>query len=406
MDSLTTACARLLAQGNVLDALGLVALRNDPPALALRGIAMARLGDYARSRDLLRQAARGFGVHEPVERARCVVAQAEVALAVRDLNYPLHVLPGALATLESHNDHTNALQARLIMARCCLLLGRIDAATAHAARLETSGGPASLVAMAQLLSTELALRSLQIERARTALRQAETAAAQADIPALRSEVRSMQEVFSRPAARLPDCQGARALLLEEVAGLYSSSNLIIDGCRRGVSTDGRWLPLATRPVLYEIIWLLGNAWPNDISRETIIFQVFRLTQPDESHRARLRVQIGRLRKLIKPIARISATDEGYRLEPLQQRNVVVLAPPLDSEAASLMALLADGSAWSTSALAQALGASQRTVQRTLADLELAGQVNAVGHSRSRRWVCPSLAGFTTILLLPSVLPLK
>jgi len=406
LDSLTAACARLLAAGNVLDALGLVALREDPPALALRGIAMARLGEYTRSRELLRMAARGFGTHEPVERARCIVAQAEVALAVRDMDYPLRILPDALATLQLHHDQANALQARLIMARCYLLLGRLDEAAIHAELLNTYDKPASLIAMAQLLIAELALRSLRIKPARQALRRAEIAADEAGIPALQAETTSMRQVFSRPAARLPQAHGDRALRLEEVAALLSSDSLVIDGCRRGVSADGQWLPLAGRPVLFDIMRLLGSAWPQDISRESLILQVFRLACPDESHRARLRVEMGRLRKLIRQVAQIKATPAGYRLEPLHLPKVVVMAPPLDSEAATLLALLADGAAWSTSALAQALGTGQRTVQRALVELEENGKVNAVGKARSRRWVSTSLAGFTTILLLPSVLPLK
>ncbi len=406
MDSLTAACARLLAAGNILDALGLVALRDDPPALALRGIAMARLGEYARSRELLHRAAQGFGTHEPVERARCIVAQAEVALAVRDMDYSLHILPDALGTLQLHHDHANALQARLIMARCYLLLGRLDEAAIHAEQLSTDDKPASLAAMAQLLIAELALRSLQIKAARQALQRAEMAANKAGIAALQAEVTSMRQVFSRPAAKVPHAYGDKTLILEEVAALLASDSVVIDGCRRGVRADGQWLPLAGRPVLFDIMRLLGGAWPQDISREDLILQVFRLADPDESHRARLRVEMGRLRKLVRHIAQIKATPAGYRLEPLHQPNVVVMAPPLDSEEARLLALLADGAAWSTSALAQALGTGQRTVQRALAELEENGKVNAVGKARSRRWVSTSLAGFTTILLLPSVLPLK
>lgn len=406
MDSLTSASARMLAAGDVLNALSLVALRDDPPALALRGIAMARLGDYARSRELLRLAARGFGAHEPLERARCTVAEAEVALAMRELDSPLHALPGALATLESHRDHANAVQARLIMARRFLLLGRLTQVSTLIGTLDTTGLPVSLTAVAQLLAAELALRSLRIASAHEALQRAQDAATQSGITALCAEVTEMRSVLNRPAARLIKKHCQQALTLEQIAAVLSAPNLVIDGCRRGVSVEKTWISLATRPLLFALIHALATAWPGDVPREALITGVFGQQQPDETHRARLRVEMGRLRNLIRNIARIEATTDGYVLLPLNNLPVTVLAPPFDSEAASLTALLADGAAWSTSALAQAMGASQRTIQRALADLQMKGQVHPIGKSRVRRWVCSPLAGFTTILLLPSVLPLK
>ncbi|HLU02181.1 MAG TPA: helix-turn-helix domain-containing protein [Advenella sp.] len=406
MDSLTAACARMLAAGDVLNAMKLVALRNDPPALALRGVAMARLGDYARARDLLAQAARKFGANEPVQRARCIVAGAEVALAMRQLDSPSHALAAALATLQARNDHANALQARLIMARRFLLLGRLEDASACVRDLDTNGVPASLAAVAELVQAELALRSLHMERAHIALRRAQAAADQATIAALQAEVAAMQKTLMRPAARLLTAHDDKTLTLAEVADLLSSRALVVDGCRRGISVDGTWLPLLRRPILFELVRALASAWPGDVARQSLIATVFRLHDPDESQRARLRVEMGRLRKLVRPLARIEATRDGYAFVPLDNRRTVVLAPPIDSDAAALLALLADGAPWSTSALALALGASQRTVQRTLAELQASGQVHAVGKSRVRRWVSSSLAGFTTILLLPSVLALK
>ena len=406
MDSLIATCARLLAAGDVLNALNLVALRDDPPALALRGVAMARLGDYARARDLLEQAARQFGSHEPVQKARCVVAGAEVALAMRELDRPAPELAAALTILTARKDHANALQARLIMARRFLLLGRLEEAAATVADLDTNGVPASLAAVAALVQAELALRSLHMERVHTAMHRAQAAADQAGIPALQAEVNAMQKTLLRPAASLVSKHDSRTLTLAEVADLVSSPALVIDGCRRGVSVDGAWLSLSRRPILFELLRALAGAWPGDISRQSLIATVFRLYQPDESHRARLRVEMGRLRKLISPMAQIDATRDGYALVPRNDRRIILLAPPIDSEAAALLALLADGAPWSTAALALAMGASQRTIQRALADLQTSGEVHAVGKPRARRWVSSSLAGFTTILLLPSVLALK
>ena len=404
MDSLITASARALAAGDALGALKRVALRDDPPALALRGIAMAQLGEHVRARDLLRRAARGFGTHEARARARCVVAEAEVALAMRDLGGSPRALLAAADTLQAHGDPANALQARLIAARQLLLLGKLaDAATALAT-LDTTGLPPALLAVAELSAAELAMRSLHTDAARSALARAHSAAARARVPALLAEVAETQAALSRPAARRLGPQGEQALRLDEVSALLSSDTLVLDACRRGIVSGSVWQPLARRPILFALAHALAGAWPGDAGREALIAQAFRTRDPDETHRARLRVEIGRLRALIKPLARIEATPGGFALRPLGDRPVAVLAPPIEGDQASLLALLADGAAWSTSALALALGDSQRTVQRALADLQDAGRVRSIGRARAQRWLAPPLAGFTTILLLPASLP--
>ncbi|RJF96497.1 helix-turn-helix domain-containing protein [Noviherbaspirillum cavernae] len=408
MDSLITASARALAAGDALGALKRVALRDDPPALALRGIAMAQLGEHPRARELLRRAARGFGAHEELARARCVVAEAEVALAMRDLGGSLHslrALAAASATLEAHGDRANALQARLIAARRLLLLGRLDEAAAALARLDASGLPPSLVAVAELTAAELALRSLHIGAARNALARAHDAADRACVPALLAEVAEARAALDRPAARRLVAGGEQALRLDEVAALLASDALVVDACRRGLGVGTAWRPLARRPVLFALARALAEAWPGDVDREALIACAFRTRHPNESHRARLRVEIGRLRALVTTLAHIEATAGGFILRPCGECAVVVLEPPIDGDQASLVALLSDGAAWSTSALALALGASQRTVQRALVELEAAGRARSIGRARSRRWLSPPLAGFTTILLLPAALPI-
>src|SRR5207302_1509999 len=141
MDSLITAAARALAQGDPLGALNRVALRDDAPALALRGIAMAQLGDFARAKLLLKSAARAFGAKEAVARARCVVAEAEIALASRDLGWPAKALDAARLTLEGHGDRANAAHARSLEARRLLLIGRIDEAERTLAELDPARFP-------------------------------------------------------------------------------------------------------------------------------------------------------------------------------------------------------------------------------------------------------------------------
>ena len=406
MDSLIAASARALSAGDALGALKRIALRDDPPALALRGIAMAQLGEHPRARELLRRAASGFGAHEELARARCVVAEAEVALAMRDLGGSPRALAAAAHALEARADRANALQARLIAARRLLLLGRLDEASAALAQLDARGLPPALAAVAELSAAELALRSLRIDTARTALARAHAAAERARVPALLAEVAEARAVLERPAARRLADGGEQALRLDEVAALLASEALVVDACRRGVGADAAWQPLARRPVLFALARALAAAWPGDVDRETLIADAFRTRRPDETHRARLRVEIGRLRALLKAMARIEATPRGFVLKPLGERAVVLLAPPIDGEQASLVALLSDGAAWSTSALALALGASQRTVQRALAELEAGGRVRAIGQARARRWLAPPLAGFTTILLLPAALPIE
>lgn len=402
MDSLISAAARALAAGDALTALKRVALREDPPALALRGIAMAQLGEHGRARELLKRAARSFGAHETLARARCVVAEAEVALAMRDLGAPPRMLEAAMQTLQARGDHSNALQARLIAARRRLLLGRLDEAATLLAPLRDQALPPLPAAVAALAAAELALRSLRPAEVRAALARGRGAAARSGVPALQAEVEEAAAALDHIAARrLQDGQW-QPLRLHEVAALMDSGTLVVDACRHGVRAAGLTLDLARRPLLFTLLRALAEAWPGEASRETLIARAFRIREVDETHRVRLRVEIGRLRALVRPVAGIEATARGFTL---RAPEVAVLAPPVPGEASELLALLSDGAAWSTSALALALGTSQRSVQRELAGLEAAGRVRAVGQARAQRWLAPPLTGFTTILLLPAALPL-
>lgn len=405
MDSLITAAARALATGDVLAALKAVALRDDPPALALRGIAMAQLGELASARDLLRRARRQFGAHEGLARARCAVAEAEVALALRDVGGSVQPLSTTAAVLETYGDTANALQAWLIVARRQLLLGRLQEAGHSLARLAGRPMPPSLVAMAELTAAALALRSLQVADARLALGRAQLAAARAGIAALCNEVDDALAGLDRPAARYIETGAERVLRIDEIPALLASGALIVDACRRGVRVGAQWQSLARRPVLFALARALAEAWPGGVERDALIVRVFGINHGDDTLRARLRVEIGRLRALMSTLARIEATPEGFRLQPCTAHTVAVLVPPIEGEQAALAALLDDGAAWSTSALALALGTSQRSVQRALAVLEEEGRVSASSRGRAQRWRAVPLAGFTTILLLPAALPI-
>jgi len=166
---------------------------------------------------------------------------------------------------------------------------------------------------------------------------------------------------------------------------------------------GKVVSLAKRPVLFALARALGEAWPSDLSRAELLARAFRAKHADESHRARLRVEIGRLRAKLKPLADVHATAQGFALKPKQAREIAVLARPIEEEHAAVLAFLADGESWSSSALALALGASQRKVQRALDELGAQGKVQAIGRGRARRWMTPPVPGFTTTLLLPVAL---
>jgi tetratricopeptide (TPR) repeat protein len=404
MDSLITAAARALAAGDPLSALKRVALRDDAPALALRGIAMAQLGDFARAKELLRRAARAFSPKEEVARARCVVAEAEIALASRDLGWPAKTLDAARMTLEAHGDRLNAAFARSLEVRRLLLIGRLDDAERMLADLDPAPFPPALRTAHELVVAGIAMRRIRTKEARAAVARAEHAAHYAHIPALTAEVESASRILNTPAARLIARGEERLLLLKDVEALLASKALVVDACRHVVRNAGTVVSLATRPVLFALARALGEAWPEDVPRGVLLARAFGARFTDESHRARLRVEIGRLRKALRRLAGVSATKRGFALSLRGKHEVVVLARPVEEEHASVLAFLADGESWSSSALALALGASQRTVQRALDALAAAGKVQSFGQARARRWITPPVPGFTTILLLPPALP--
>lgn len=406
MDILILNASRALAAGDPISALNHVALRDDAPALALRGIAMAQLGDFARAKALLRRATKAFGAQDVIARARCVVAEAEVALASRDLAWPDKSLAAARATLLAQGDTVNAAHAAQLQARRQLLVGRPDDAGQILDGVDATALPAASRAIHELIRAGIALRRVQASAASAALARAADAARQAGIPALLAEVDQTFRALHAPAGRRVSQDGVHDMPLGEVEALMASAALIIDACRNVLRREGRMVSLASRPVLFALARMLAEAWPRDVSRELLIAQAFRTGFQDESHRVRLRVEIGRLRAAMRPLAGVHATKHGFVLRPEGAPKVVVLARPVDvadRDQAAVLACLADGQAWSSSALALALGASQRTVQRALDALAAAGQAQPLGHGRARRWMTPPVPGFTTSLLLPALL---
>jgi len=406
MDSMIFAAARALAAGDPFGALNRVALRDDAAALALRGIAMAQLGDLDRARVLLRRAAKAFGPREAVARARCVVAETEIALVTRDLGWPVLALEAAHATLARHGDLLNAAHARHLAARRFLLTGHLDDAERAIADLDVSVFPPASRAAFELVVAGIAIRRLRTREARDALARAGRAARAAGIASLQAEVDRASRALDEPAARLVTGGAERPLLLADVEAILSSDALVVDACRNAVRQSGVSISLATRPVLFALARTLGEAWPNDVTRDVLLTRAFGARYVDESHRARLRVEIGRLRAALRATADVRATKRGFTLVPRNAADVVVIARPIYEAHASLLALLDDSEGWSTSALALALGASQRTMQRALEELARDGKVQAFGRGRARRWIMPPVSGFTTALLLPAALPIE
>jgi len=404
MDSLITAAARALAAGDPLGALKRVALRDDASALALRGIAMAQLGDFARAKELLRRAARAFSPREAVARARCIVAEAEIALASRDLGWAPKALDAARTILEAHGDRLNAGFARYLEVRRLLLIGHLDEAERMLADLDPNLFPAALRAFHELAVAGIAMRRLRAKEARGAIARAERAAHRSGIPVLMAEVASASRVLKTPAARLLARGKERLLLLKDVESLLSSNAIVVDACRNLLRDGDAVVSLVRRPVLFALARTLGEAWPRDVPRDQLLARAFEAKFVDESHRARLRVEIGRLRRTLRKLADIRATKQGFALVPQHGREVVVLARPVEEEHANVLAFLTDGESWSSSALALAMGASQRTVQRALDSLAAEGKVQSFGRARSRRWITTPVPAFTTILLLPTPLP--
>jgi hypothetical protein len=248
------------------------------------------------------------------------------------------------------------------------------------------------------------MRRLRIKAARAALERASAIARQTCIASLASEVEGAAQILDVPAARMIVRGKEKSLRLGDVETLLASKALVIDACRHVIARSGQLIPLERRPVLFALARTLAEASPGGASRATLLSRAFGAKHVDESHRARLRVEISRLRKLLSAIASIEATSDGFALRPRGARDLVVLAPLTDEANAHVLALLGDGESWSSSALALALGASQRTVQRALDELLAADKVQAVGKARARRWMAPPVPGFPTSLLLPAALP--
>jgi hypothetical protein len=332
-----------------------------------------------------------------------MLAEAEIAFVSRDLGWPAKALDVARTILERHGDRTNAAHALHLEVRRLLLIGNLDEAEARLGGLDLAGLPPALRAAHDLVRAGIAIRRLQTKIARAALQRARRSAEASRIPGLIAEVERATELLNAPAARLIAQGKERLLRLADVEALQDSKALVVDACRYAVRDPRQTVSLARRPVLFALAQVLAEGWPGDVSRDGLVARAFGAKRADESHRARLRVEMGRLRAVLRPLINVTATKEGFALTPRRARDVLVLARPVDEKHAGVLAFLADGESWSSSALALALAVSQRKVQRALDDLADSGKVQSFGRGRAQRWTTPPVPGFTTTLLLPAPL---
>ncbi|HEY3595602.1 MAG TPA: helix-turn-helix domain-containing protein, partial [Polyangiaceae bacterium] len=322
-----------------------------------------------------------------------------IALALRDLRGPVKELDDPASFLARRGDADNALFARLVHARRLALLGDVDGADAALRKLSLTGAPARLVALASLAAADLAMKRIDAESAARWIAEGRRAAVVSRIPGLVAEIERLARQLNAPVARLSREGQSTPVRLHELPALFTSDDFLVDACRREARVGPRVAKLVTRPVLFELLLALAEAAPGEAARDTLIARVFGARRVNDSHRVRLRVEIGRLRKLLVGLAHLQATPYGFALAPRETKSVAILLPPTDGEASALLALFQGGEAWATSALAAAVGKSQRAVQRALGSLEKQGKVRATGEGRARRWVASPAAGFATTLLL-------
>jgi len=317
-----------------------------------------------------------------------------------DLGGTLQTLQKAYAVLDAYGDRTNAAHAGYLEARHLLLIGRLDEAERVLDAIDAGQLPRVSLVGYEFVRAGIAIRQVKTGPARAALERARLGAEAARIPSLQAEVEQAVQAFHAPTARFVGRDVERLLALEEVERLFASETLVVDACRNVVRAGGKVVSLSTRPVLFALVRALAAEWPGVVARETLLNQAFGARHADESHRARLRVEIARVREAIKPLATLRATRRGFVLQPHAEAEVGVLTPPVESDYGKVLALLSDGEAWSSSALALALNVSPRTVQRALEELANLGKVEAFGRGRARRWITSGVPGFPTSLLLP------
>lgn len=389
--------ARALAGGDPLRALTGVGRDDSPRGLTLRGIAYAQLGDLELARTALEQAV-GRADDDPLLAARARAALVEVELGSGAPAQAARAARAAADALERLGDARNAAMQRLVLARAEVLLGRLnEARRAVEAVLAGDLGP-DLRAVASLVQAEIAVRALHPSDARAALARAREAMARAPHQLLARTVEALEHELARPVASIWRAGAPVDADLFAIESLARGHVLLVDACRRLALAGRVTIPLARRPVLFALLLELARAWPAAVARDDLAARAFAVGRVNASHRARLRVELGRLRRLMDGLAAAPvASEDGYVLA--SERDVAVLLPPTDDEAARLGLLLRDGAAWSAQALADHAGVSRRTAQRALQLLVERGVVVRTGKGKDVRYTRPGAPIASRMLLL-------
>jgi hypothetical protein len=387
---------RALLRGDALRALGLVGRADDAHGLMLRGIAYAQMGDLALARKSLGRASRL--TKAPLARARIQAALAEIAMSDGDPAPAARAARASADELARLGDSRNAAMQRLVLARAEVLRGRLAEASHVVEEVLAERSLASGVkAVAWLAKAEIAVRATLAGEAREALKKAREAMAAAPNELLARALVALEVELSQPVARLERGGVLRTADLFAIEAASSGAVLLVDACRRLVIGGRASVPLAKRPVLFALLFVLARAWPNGVARDELASRAFDAKKVNASHRARLRVELGRLRKLLSGLAEPVATDDGYVLA--SAREVMTLLPPSDDDDARIAILLGDGASWSAQGLAEHAGVSKRTAQRALADLVAKGGAMRSGTGKAVRYTRPGPRIASRMLLL-------
>ncbi len=387
---------RALAVGEPLRALGLIGRDDSATALMLRGIAYAQLGDLDLARVSLSRAA--ALADEPLTRARARAALVEIALNAGDPGPAARDATACAEELDELGDGRNAAMQRLVLARAEVLLGRLGEARHVVEQVMTADLPADLFAVACLAQAEIAIRGLAATAARDALARARRSLEGAPHPLLERALGALEGELSVPVARILRSGALKDADLFAIEDVSRGQVLLVDACRQ-LAIGGRvTIPLARRPVLFALLLALGRAWPDSVARDELAARAFDARKVNASHRSRLRVEMGRLRKIMDGLAaEPKASDDGYVLT--SARDVVVLLPPSDDEAARIGFLLADGASWSAQGLAEHAGVSRRTAQRALGALVASAAAVRTGRGKHVRYARPGGSIASRMLLL-------
>lgn len=388
--------ARALASGEPLRALALAGRDETASGRTLRGIAYAQLGDFELARESLEHVV--ARTKDRRTRARARAALVEIDLHTAEPAAVVRAAKDSARELDRLGDARNAAMQRLVVARAEVLLGRLEEARHTVDEVLAAELPPDVRAVASLARAEIAIRSVAAMDARKALARARAFLDEAPNHALARALVALEEELSRPIARMLRDGALRDADLYTIEGASRGDVLLVDTCRRLALAGRVTIPLARRPVLFALLSALARAWPSSVPRDALAARAFDVRRVNESHRMRLRVEIGRLRKAMDGLgAEPVATADGYALA--SGRDVVVLFPSADDPAAHLALLLGDGAAWSVRSLAEHVGVSKSTAQRVLATLVKSGDVVRTGEGKHVRYVRPGTPIASRMLLL-------